>query len=149
MIRNPKHRHARSISLFACSLLAAGLGGCAMPNSSNPTLEVSRASVLNGRANLDMVVRNESDMDVEIGAVEWSLVYGPLPVADGTWTLATLVPSKGEYRFSKQVPFTTPPLDPSAGSVELSGKMNMQTKGDSGEMALKSAGFVAQKAVTR
>lgn len=136
-------RKNRPSLLLASTLLAACLGGCAMPNSSNPTMEVTRAAVQADRASLDMMVSNPSDMDVEIGAVNWSLQYGPMPVAEGVWTLGATIPSKGQYRFSKDVPFTSPALDTTADRVELSGTMGMKTKGNSGNMSLKSAGFVA------
>lgn len=116
-----------------------------MPNSSNPTLEINQAVVSSDRARLEMTVQNPSDMDVEIGAVDWSLQYGPLPVAEGKWTLGTMITSKGVYTFSKDVPFTSPAVDPTASEVELSGSMELKTKGDSGETSLKSAGFVARQ----
>lgn len=135
--------------VLATTLLSACLGGCAMPNSSNPTMEVTRAAVQADRASLDMTVSNPSDMDVEIGAVNWALQYGPMPVAEGAWALGATIPSKGQYRFTKEIPFTSPALDPTADRVELSGTMGMKTKGDSGNMSLKSAGFVAGQNVNR
>lgn len=133
----------RSAFLLASTLLAIGLGGCAMPNSSNPTMEVTRAAVQADRASLDLMVSNPSDMEVEISQVNWSLQYGPMPVAEGVWTLGTTIPSKGQFLFSKDVRFTNPALDPTADRVELTGTMGMKTKGDSSNMSLKSAGFVA------
>ena len=139
----------RPIVVLPCLSLAALLGGCAMPNSSNPTLEINQALVSSDRASLDMTVQNPSDMDVEVGAVLWSLQYGPLPVAEGKWVLGTMIPSKGSYKFSKAVPFTSPALDPAAGHVELSGSMELKTKGNSGDTSLKSAGFVTVQQAKR
>lgn len=124
--------------------LAGMLVGCAMPNSSNPTLSLTRAQVSGDRATLDVQVDNPSDMDVQIEAVQWSLMYGPLPVAEGTWQLGVPVARKGSYRFTKQVAFTSPALDPSADEVELSGTLDVTTHGNTGETSLKGAGFVAR-----
>jgi len=118
-----------------------------MPNSSNPTLSITSANVGADRANLDMEIQNSSDMDIRVEEVDWTLVYGPLPAADGTWRLDVPLPSGGTYRFSKQVAFTTPPLDRSADEVELSGELHVTTEGNDGETALQGAGFVSKAKV--
>lgn len=120
---------------------AMALGGCSMPNSSNPVLTLESASVTGDRATLGVRIDNPSDMDVRINAVTWSLVYGPLPVADGSWDMGVEIPSKGTHQFSKQVRFDQPPLDPSVTEIELSGSMSLETIGNKGKMALEEAGF--------
>ncbi len=125
----------------------AGLVGCSMPNSSNPTLSITGASVTGDRASLSMQIDNPSDMDVTINSIDWSLVYGPLPVAEGTWRLGVPLPSGESYRFNEQVTFDGPVLDPTADTVELSGTMDVSTVGNDGEMALKGASFVATRKV--
>lgn len=137
------------IFVVVTAAAAALLGGCSMPNSSNPTLSITRAQVRGDRATLDMQVDNPSDMDVQVDAVQWTLQYGPLPTADGNWTLGVPVASKGKYTFTKEIPFTSPALDPAADHVELTGTMQVTTKGDSGDMALKGAGFVVKSKVQR
>jgi len=124
----------------ALSLL---LGGCAMPNSSNPTLEITRAQIQGDRATLDLQIDNPSDMNVNVDAVQWTLQYGPLPGASGTWRLAAPVTSKGKYRFTKVVLFTSPVLDPTAERVELTGTLQVTTEGNMGNKGLSGAGFVA------
>lgn len=121
------------------------LGGCAMsmPNSSNQTLEITRAQVRGDRAILDMRIDNPSDMNVNVHAVRWSLRYGPLPTAEGMWQLAAPVASKGNYRFTKEVVLTSPALDPNAENVELTGTLEVTTEGDMGNMGLNGAGFVS------
>ena len=139
-----------SLLVFSLAAVATGvLGGCAMPNSSNPTLSITRAVVRDDRAILDMELDNPSDMDVTVDAIEWALQYGPLPTAQGAWTLGVPLASKESYSFSKEVRFTSPPLDPTADTIELSGTLKMSTKGSSGEMSLKGAAFVTSTRVQR
>lgn len=128
---------------------SAALVGCSMPNSSNPTLSITNARISGDRAALSMQLDNPSDMDVTIDSIDWSLVYGPLPVADGTWQLGVSLPSGEQYNFTKTVNFDSPSLDPSAGEVELSGGMDIKTVGNTGEMSLKEAAFVATKKTRR
>lgn len=145
--------HKRSERPVSMGVLAGAfglfLGGCAMPNSSNPTLTVSSARVGGDRATLELELANPSDMDVRVKAVEWSLIMGPLPVADGSWEMGVEIPSKGTHTFTKQVAFSSPPLDPGAGEVELTGRLDVETVGDTGEMSLKEAGFSSRSAVRR
>jgi hypothetical protein len=146
---NTPRSRIRPFSLALALAAAATLGGCAMPNSSNPTLSITRAQVRGDRATLDMQVDNPSDMDVQLDAVHWTLQYGPLPTADGSWTLGVPVESKGQYTFTKEIVFSTPSLDPSADQVELAGTMDVTTLGDTGETSLKGAGFVAKSKTRR
>jgi len=140
----PVRKTVRLRTLRTAGPLAAAamlLGGCGMPNSSTPTLSLTSAEVSGSSATLGMQIENPSDMDVRVKSVDWSLVHGPLPVADGTWQLGATVPSKGAYTFSKRVRFTTPPVDRGAGEVELKGNMDLETIGASGNMALESSSF--------
>ncbi len=131
-------------ALVVGALLIAGAGpaGCSVSNSSNPTLSLTGAQVTGGRASLSMQIDNPSGMDVTVNSIDWSLVYGPLPVAEGTWQLGVPLRSGGSYTFSQQVVFDGPVLDPTAGTVELSGTMDLSTAGDDGEMGLREAPFV-------
>lgn len=141
--------HLYRTTTIGIASLAAGVlvSGCAMPNSSNPTLSITQARVMGDQATLNMQIDNPSDMDVRINTVNWSLVYGPLPVADGSWELGVPVPSKGSYQFSRDIAFSGPALDPSASELELSGTLDIETEGNTGEKSLKGAGFVAESKV--
>lgn len=141
----------RPVLFAGISIVGAtmALGGCAMPNSSNPTLAINSASVSGNRATLDMQIDNPSDMDIRVNSADWTLVYGPLPVADGSWELGVDIPSKGNYRFSKQVPFSSPAMDPGAGEVELTGSLDVETIGNSGNMAITEGSFNAKSATRR
>jgi len=130
-------------------LLAAALTGCSMPNSSNPTLAITQAAVQNNRASLNMVLTNPSDMDVTVNSIDWTLQYGPLPTASGNWKLNKPLPSKGTLTFRRDILFSTPPLDPTADSIELSGTLDVSTQGNSSNMALSEAGFVADAKVKK
>lgn len=131
----------RALAALGTATAALALGGCAMPNASNPVLTIDSASTTGNSATLGMTIENPSDMDVRVETVSWSLVYGPLPVGEGSWDLGVVLPSKASYQFSRQIRFDHPPIDPSATEVELSGVMQLETVGGSGNTALSEAGF--------
>jgi len=47
------------------------------------------------------------------------------------------------------VRFDSPPLDPGANEVELTGTLDVETVGNSGNTALEGAGFSATKKTSR
>lgn len=142
LVKRPR-RGARALAALAMATAALALVGCAMPNSSNPVLTVNSASTTGNSATLGMTIENPSDMDVRIQSVSWSLVYGPLPVGEGTWDLGVVVPSKERHQFSRQIRFDQPPIDPGATEVELSGVMKLETVGNAGDTALHEASFLS------
>lgn len=139
----------RTWALTAGGLGAATLVGCSMPNSSNPTLSINQAKVSGDTASLAMQIDNPSDMDLHVESANWSLLYGPLPVAEGDWDLGVSVPRGSSYQFSRDVRFDAPPLDPNAGEVELTGSLDVRTVGDQGNTALHGAGFSTSRKVSR
>jgi len=146
--------HMRSVLRRVGAVTTAAIGttalvGCSMPNSSNPTLSINEARVAGDTASLRMQIDNPSDMDLQVESADWSLLYGPLPVAEGSWELGFSVPSGGSYRFHRDVRFDSPPLDPGAGEVELTGTLDVQTVGNSGNTALQGAGFSATGKTSR
>lgn len=141
MKTNGKGRFTIRAIIFG-GFVALTLGGCAMPNSSNPTVAITSAQVRGDRATLDLQIENPSDMNVEIDSMRWTLNYGPLPTAEGIWALNALLESNGTYRFTREVRFTNPVLDPSADTLELSGTLDIKTEGDKGDMGLAGAAFV-------
>lgn len=138
---------------FGCAGLAgavaitAGLGGCAMPNSSNPTLSLTRAQVSGSQATLAVKIENPSEHNVSIESVDWTLVYGPLPVADGTWIINHELMSGESYEMTKVVRFTGPALDPAAREIELAGEIRLAEEG-AGNMGFESASYSATANVT-
>ncbi len=122
--------------------------GCSMPNASNPTLALRSASVTGDSAELDVEISNPSDMDVEVDSIDWQLLYGPLPVAEGLWE-GPFVLKKGEsMELSQTVDFDSSPVDPHAESVELSGSLLLKApEGDN--MALNAGSFVSRARVEK
>ena len=139
----------RTGALAVVGVAATALVGCTMPNSSNPTLSIYEAKVAGDSASLRMQIDNPSDMDLRVESADWSLLYGPLPVAEGSWELGFFVPSGSSYRFDRSVRFESPPLDPGAGEVELTGTLEVQTVGNDGNTALEGAGFSATSKTSR
>ncbi len=133
----------RTKSILA--VLALGiLAGCAsLPDSSNPTLSITNAEVAEDHAVLDLRIENPSDFDLMLESIDWSMIYGPMPIAGGTWLINKDLPSKGSLTMRKQIPFDLPPLDPDAPNVELSGEMRLSDPSNAGNTAFESAGFNA------
>lgn len=119
-----------------------------MPNASNPTLALRSASVTGDSAELDVKLSNPSDMDVEVDSIDWQLLYGPLPVAEGLWEGPFVLKSGESLNFSETVGFDSPPVDPHADSVELSGSLLLKVpEGDN--MALNAGSFVSKASVEK
>lgn len=124
--------------------LATILTGCmSMPNASNPTLSLRSASVSDETAQLDLRLSNPSGTTVEVDSITWQLTYGPLPVAEGVWHGPYALESGRFLNLSKTVPFETPPLDPDASSIELSGSLILSAP-EKDKMALNSGSFVTR-----
>ena len=109
--------------------IAAGLGGCAMPNSSNPTLSITRSQVSGASASLELRIDNPSDYDLTLSTIDWTLVHGPIPVASGRWDVSEQLASGSSVALSRRIRFDRPTLVPSSNQVELRGTMNFG-KGD-------------------
>lgn len=141
-----KKQRLLSTGLAASLVLFAA--GCSMPNASNPTLALRSASVTGDSAELDVELSNPSDMDVEVDSIDWQLLYGPLPVAEGLWE-GPFVLKKGESMdLSWVVDFDSPPVDPHAESVELSGSLLLKAPEDD-NMALNAGSFVSKARVEK
>lgn len=138
--------------LVPATLAAVGgavLTGCSMGDFSHPTLTVRNAAVTSNAAEFDVTIENPSDFDLTLTAIDYSVVYGPLPVADGVWRGRESLPSKGRLDMSLRTPFDSPPLDPSAEMIEFSGQMRLEDPGHSKEMALERAPFKEESPVRR
>jgi len=121
----------QSVKIAALVFASISLGGCIFPNSSNPVVTINQARITDSSASLDLTIENPSDFDLQIDMAQWSLIYVPLPVAEGQWTFDPLVlPSGQAHAFSKQISFETPPLDPEAGEIELAGILTISTVGN-------------------
>lgn len=137
-------------SFLAIGLLGAGLtlGGCAMPNSSNPTLTITSATAADNSASLGLLIENPSDYDLHLHAIDWELVQGPLPVASGQWIVDTDLPKGASYAMTQAVAYDTPTLDPEAETVELSGVLRVNTTSGDSKMTLGDTSFAAQAPVS-
>lgn len=120
--------------------LAAGLGGCAMPNSSNPTLSITRSQVSGASASLQLRIDNPSDYDLTLSTIDWTLVHGPTPVASGRWDVNELLESGSSVAVSRRIRFDRPTLDPSSSQVELRGTMNFGQSGGIRTAAFNASG---------
>lgn len=128
---------------------SAALGGCSMPNSSNPTLTISSARVSADQAQFELLVENSSERNLILTGIDYSVVFGPLSVADGRWEGREDLPVNGSATVRLVTPFTGPVLDPTAGEIELSGEMQFEDQSTKGAMALDGASFRATSRVRR
>lgn len=131
----------RLVGIVFSGFVAMALGGCAMPNSSNPTLAVTRAQVSPRSATLDIEIANASDYDLTLTGIEYTVVMGPLPVADGTWTGSKFLPMDSTVTITLPVVFDSAPLDPNASELEFSGFMTFGDSGNRGSMEIGEASF--------
>ncbi len=142
--KNPSY----PLGLRALALVGVAglLGACGMPKSSNPTLTITRTSMSSDAVTLDMTVENQSDYELQLKNVSWTLVRGPLPVGSGHWKFDQPLPAKGgSYQFQKKIPMTGPVLDPTDTTVELSGEITVvDPKNPKGEMSIQAGGFRAE-----
>ncbi len=140
---------SRAWRLAGMSCAVALLSGCSMGNYSNPTLGVESARVTDRAAALQLRVENPSGYDLTLTQIDYTLVYGPLPVATGVWTGSEPLPKAGGAAVPLNIDFTTPPLDPSASTVEITGTMRFEDAQNSGDMRLREASFSASAPVQR
>jgi len=112
-----------------------------MGNYSNPELSVSRASVSDTSATLDVTVTNTSDFDLMLTAIDYQLTHGPFPVAEGVYRGEHNLPKGGDASFRMQVPLDNPSMDPSADQVEFSGEMLLDDPSNKKNMRLENAAF--------
>lgn len=130
--------------------LEALLGGCSFPNSSNPTLSITSATIAADSATLEIVVQNPSDYDLHLHQITWELTHGPLPVASGEWTTHTDIPKGGTFATTQTVVFEVPSVDPSADTLELSGLMGLGEPGSAtGETEFGTSAFRVSAPVQR
>lgn len=119
--------------------------GCSYSDASNPSLSIARAEVIGERASLELHVINPTSQDLKLSAIDWSLTYGPLPVAQGVWEIDETVAGKSSHQFSREITFSSPTLDPDAVDIELSGTLSIATDG----MAPGQTAFIASQQVAR
>jgi len=140
-------RGLAGITLGAASLVSIGCGG--MGNYSNPELAIQSARVTGQTADLDVSVTNPSDFDLTLTGIDYSLLYGPFPVAEGVYQGRHLLPKGETARINMRIPFDSPPVDPSATEVELTGEMMLEDASNKGNMELENAAFSASGQVQR
>ena len=139
----------RAGRIFDAVAAAAAVTGCSMPNSSNPTLTISSAQVAGQEARFDLLVENPSERNLILTGIDYSVVLGPLPVAAGLWSGREALPSQGSVNISLVAPFDSPPIDPGASEIELSGEMSFEDETSGGNMALERASFSESARVDR
>ena len=112
--------------MYTAALASAGvgLGGCAMPDSSNPTLSITNAQVSGGAASISIEIENSSDYDLILRSIDWTLVHGPTPVAMGTWEVNESLASGSSIALDRRIAFESPSLDPGSREIELLGQLH-------------------------
>jgi hypothetical protein len=144
MTRTATRGRPRALYAAALAAIGIGLGGCAMPNSSNPTLRLTSAQISGNTASLSVEVENGSDHNLTLESIDWTLVHGPMPVASGLWEVNEPLASGSSVSLSKRVTLDAPSLDPSSREIALSGQMNFG-KG----AGIESAAFDASRTSNR
>ena len=141
-------KSGRVLTAAVATTVLTTLAGCSMPpNSSNPTLTINSAKVRGNRAMLNVKVDNPSSHDVELTGIDYTLIYGPLPVAEGRWSGSRQLKAGAGTDLVLGIPFDSDPLDPSAEDLVLSGVMHLKDLSGAGKMGLTQAAFEAEAKV--
>ena len=117
------------------------LGACSYGVRSNPVLRLTDARVSDSRASLQIEVDNPSDSELTLRSIDYEVVYGPLPVASGTWEGRRPILAGQTTNLTLAVEFDSPHLDPAAPLVELVGTMSIDDADRSADLALTEATF--------
>ncbi len=96
---------------------------------------------------LDLTIANPSDFDLKLTSINYTLTYGPLPVARGTWPGNEVLLRKQSVNLRLAVSFDMPPIDPTADEVELSGLMHFDDTSNSGAKRMSEASFSATRKI--
>ena len=129
-------------------LATAMLGACAgMGDNSNPTLSIESARVQGDSAILRVLVFNPGDHDLTLTGINYELVFGPLPVASGTYAGLHALPADASASFDLRISFDQPAMDPGASDLSLTGSMSFEDSGARGNMRMTSASFDADASV--
>lgn len=112
---------------LALSILAL-LAGCASLTGgdrvrSSPVLRLTDARVTDTQAALQIEIENPSDFDLTLTGIDYELIYGPLPVAEGLWSGRRSIAPGETINISLPVGFDQEPSDTTAPEVELRGSM--------------------------
>ena len=120
------------------------LSACAgMGDNSNPTLSIESAQVQGDNATLRVLVTNPGDHNLTLTGIDYELVFGPLPVAGGTYAGRHALPAEGSASFDLRISFDQPAMDPGASDLNLTGTMSFEDASAGGNMSLTSASFNA------
>jgi len=128
---------------------AACLAGCAGADRSNPTLTITSAEIQSDRADVGVRIENPGDAHLRLERMTYTLTYGPLPVTDGVWRGPRDIASGESFDLDLSIPFETPPLDPDASVVELSGTMMLTDTSNRGDMRMTESAFQSSTPVGR
>jgi len=137
------HRFRRFFYIGVCASAGVCLSGCAGSDRSNPTLSITSAEITDDEANVDVRIENPGDADLRIERLDYSVIYGPLPVGRGVWRGPQRIASGEALDLDLTVPFDTPPIDPTATELEISGMMLLTDTSNSGEMSMTESAFQA------
>ena len=137
----------RAILGAACAGLLGSLVGC-VADYSQPRLSITEARVNDLGAEFDLHIVNQGGIELRLNAIEYSVEYGVLPVADGQWTGSEPLPAGGSLDLALPVEFEAPPMG-AGPDFTLVGMMRFDDRSNFGSMRLKSAAFEASAPANR
>jgi len=118
-------RSLLALPLFALALLLAGCASLTGGEKirSSPVLRLTDARVTDTQAALQIEIENPGDYGLTLTGIDYELIYGPLPVAEGLWSGRRPVAPGETINLNLPVGFDQEPSDTSAAEVEFRGSM--------------------------
>lgn len=122
------------------------LGGCAStsfrePVRSNPILRLTDARVTDTQAALQLEIENPSDSRITLTGINYELIYGPLPVAEGLWSGSRRIERGETINLNLAIGFDQEPGDTTAAELELRGTLMIEDDSRRGAEGLTEAAF--------
>lgn len=134
-------RSNRVATTLGVLFISVSLGACGASSHSSPTLSITQSRVTSNAAELGLRIDNPGSLDLELTEIDYTLVYGPLPVADGRWSGSQAIAPESSVTMTLPIRFDRPPMDPGAEDIQFSGEMRFNDKSNRGKMKFQTATF--------
>ncbi len=119
--------HAAAGRFFLAILVSSALAAC-VPNSSNPSVAITRAQLGDMDAVLSLRLVNPSGRNLTLTRLDYELSEGAtgLPLASSAWEGVMSLPARGETTMPLDIALDAPPLDPTSSLLRLSGQLHFR-----------------------
>jgi hypothetical protein len=122
---------------FLAILVSSALTAC-VPNSSNPSVGITRAQLGDTDAVLSLRLVNPSGRNLTLTRLDYELSEGAtgLPLASSAWEGVMSLPARGEATMPLNIVLDAAPLDATSSLLRLSGQLHFRD--DTGFLGMQS-----------